>query len=106
MSELSAPLSAEHFVSSPSQLTFALSKPFMSYGQVSLSDLSLKDMCLIIRFYRTMQEVMVVIVMHLLEVLEDMERHLLEGLEVLADMEHRLLVGLERKPLLDMEEEE
>jgi hypothetical protein len=66
----------------------------MSYSQVSLSDLSLNDRCLTVRFYRTTEEVMVVIM------------HLQEVLEVLEDMEHHLLEGLERKLRLDMEEEE
>ena len=49
-------------------------------------------MCLVIRFYRTMDEVMVV-VMHLL-------------LEVLEDMDHHVLEGMDRRLRLDMEEEE
>ena len=65
----------------------------MSYGQVSLSDLSLNDICLIVGFYRTMEVVMVVIIHHQ-EVLEDMAHH-----HLLEDMERM-------QPRLDMEEEE
>lgn len=63
----------------------------MSYGQVSLSDLSLNDICLIVGFYRTMEVVMVVIIHHQ---------------EVLDMAHHHLLEYMERKPRLDMEEEE
>ena len=88
-------LSAEHFVSSPSQSLLLLQHSCRTARSVFPISF-VKDICLIIRFYRTMEveEVMVVIV------------HLPGLLGVLEDMDHHLLEGMERRPRLDMEEEE
>ena len=89
-------LSAEHFVSSPSQSLLLLQHHSCRTARSVFPISFVKDMCLIIRFYRTMEEVVVMVVIV----------HLPGLLEVLEDMDHHLLEGMERRPRLDMEEEE